>query len=205
MSFWLFCSIQDRLQPRLLQVRLLLTGLWKSSGESNYWFNYLGQMNHWSTMKLFWWMRSLKKTAVNSGKPSPYDDYFHPVSFLVLSPSFEIWWQFYSVYTSGWLGYGSETLTHVDGFMVGPPWTWPRLVRSWSNEGQEICLNLTNFSHQSFFWIFRHEIEIDNSIFSKIRKIIFAIESRLLVDSAFSGKLHNWNSSATFTSVQALK
>ena len=168
-------------------------------------------MNHWSTMKLFWWMRSLKKTAVNSGKPSPYDDYFHPVSFLVLSPSFEIWWQFYSVYTSGWLGYGSQTLTHVDWFVIGPPWTWPWQSRlDWSVVGPTWTtdmsfLNLTNFSHQSFFWIFCHEIEIDNSIFSKIRKIIFAIESRLFVDTAFAGKLHNWNSSATFTSVQALK
>ena len=35
-------------------------------------------------------MGSLKKTAVNSGKPSPYDDYFHPVLVLVLSPCFEI-------------------------------------------------------------------------------------------------------------------
>ena len=105
-------------------------------------------MNHWSTMKLFWWMRSLKKTAVNSGKPSPYDDYFHPVSFLVLSTSFEIWWQFYSVYTSIWLGYGSQTLTHVDWFMADPPWTWPQLVRSWSNldKGHQLIFK----SHQFF-------------------------------------------------------
>ena len=61
---------------------------------------------------------------------------------------------------------------------------------------------ITNFSHKRFLWIFCHEIEIDDSIFPKVGKIVFAIESRLLVDSTFSGKLHYWNSSATFSSVQ---
>ena len=170
-------------------------------------------------------MGSLCNTAVNSGKPSPVFIWWLLSSGFTFSyvTDFEIGWQHFggsltplarAVRTvtdsrfASRLGSNKKSSQTVI-IDVCSRWLTRPMIRAWRTDSGHldykrwpIFRNLTNFRHKCLLWIFCNKIEIDESVFSKIWEIIFPIESKLLVDSAFSRKLHNCDSSATFTGVQ---